>query len=748
MSLVAEMLDGLKTALQDRYTIEREIGAGGMATVHLARDLKHDRKVALKIFRPELAAALGTERFFREIKITANLNHPHILTLLDSGEADGLLFYVMPVVEGDSLRKKLDCEKQLSVDEAVKITSQIAGALSYAHSHEIVHRDIKPENILFQAGEVVVADFGIALAVDSAGGTRLTETGFSLGTPAYMSPEQVAGESEIDARSDIYSLACVLYEMLAGDPPFVASSPRSVLAKHVTDSAPPITTVRSSVPHTVAAAIAKALGKVPADRFESAQAFSEALVAESVDVEPEVKSIAVLPFENLSTDPEQEYFCDGMTEELINALSHVDDLKVIARTSAFAFKGRHEDVREIGRALDVRYLLEGSVRKAGNRLRITAQLIEAADGSHLWSARYDRDMDDVFAVQDEIALAIVDTLKAKLLIDERKVLTKRYTDDSELYNLYLLGRHHCAKFTPEDFVLSERYMEQAIEKDPEFPMAYVGVAEINHFKPFFVDAPPRTAFPKAKAYVEKALAIDANLADAHAILARIHTFYDWDWDGAEREYQLALALNPNSANAHMFYAHLLNLTGRHDRAVEEAARARDLDPLSVLVNAIKGERTYHAGRFEEAIEDLNRAIAIEPGYYYAHALLGWTYWASDKRQQAIEELETAFAASGRAPMIATSLANAYWVTGRAREADHLLTEIEEKAKEEYVPSLFLFSMYKVRGDLDRAFEWFEEAVEERDMMLVFCLTWPGEEWRLPDEPRFGQALDKLRRTAT
>jgi serine/threonine-protein kinase len=738
----------LKAALADRYAIEREIGSGGMATVYLAHDVKHDRKVAVKVLRPELAAVLGAERFLHEIKVTANLQHPHILPLHDSGEADSFLYYVMPYVEGESLRERLNREKQLSVDDALKLASQVADALGSAHRQGVVHRDIKPENILLREGHAVVADFGIALAVTSAGGERLTETGLSLGTPAYMSPEQVSGDRVIDGRSDIYSLACVLYETLAGDPPFVASSPQAVLSRHVTDPALPVTTVRSSVPPPAAVAIAKALGKAPADRYESAGIFAEALYGTPTELEPERKSIAVLPFENLSADPEQEYFCDGMTEELINALSHIEALKVIARTSAFAFKGQHQDVREIGRQLDVEHLLEGSVRKAGNRLRIAAQLIRTDDGSHLWSERYDRNMDDVFVVQDEITLAIVDTLKARLLTTEREAISKRHTDDSELYNLYLLGRYHWNKFTPDGFDTSESYFEQAIAKDPGFALGYVGVAEVNHLKPFFVDSPPREAIPKAKTHAENALALDAGLAEAHALLGRIYTFYDWTWEEADREYKRALILNPNSANAHIFFASLLSLTGRHDRAVEEARRARELDPLSIFINAIVGERTFHAGRFEEAIADLQNTIAMEQGYYYSHLLLGWAYWESARHQEATSEFETALAGSARTPIVAYNLANAYWLTDSRHQADELLDELEQKAKHQYVPPVYLFSIYNVRGDFDRAFEWFDKAVEEHDIMLPFCLTWPGHWLRMPDEPRFTDALDRLRKPAT
>jgi serine/threonine-protein kinase len=331
-------LERLKTALADRYTIEREIGSGGMATVFLAEDCKHHRQVAIKVLRPDLSAVLGANRFLNEITVTANLQHPHILPLHDSGEADSLLYYVMPYVEGESLRQRLNREKQLPIEDALRITAQIAEALESAHRQGVVHRDIKPENVLMREGHAVVADFGIALAVTAAGGERLTGTGLPLGTPNYMSPEQVAGEREIDSRSDVYSLACVLYEMLAGDPPFTASTLRAVLLKHVSEPAPAIDAVRSGVPQPVAAAISRALGKAPADRFESAKAFAEALFAAAKEAEPEIKSIVVLPFENLSPDPDNAFFADGLTEELIAELSELRQLRVISRTSAMQFK--------------------------------------------------------------------------------------------------------------------------------------------------------------------------------------------------------------------------------------------------------------------------------------------------------------------------------------------------------------------------------------------------------------------------
>ena len=469
------VLDRLKDALADRYAIEREIGSGGMATVYLAEDLKHHRQVAVKVLRPELAAALGSERFLREIEVTAGLTHPHILPLFDSGEADGFLYYVMPHIAGESLRQRLNRVTQLPIDQALTIAQQVASALDFAHRHEVVHRDIKPENILLTEGEALVADFGIALAVTAAGGERLTETGLSLGTPAYMSPEQVAGDHVIDGRSDVYSLACVLYEMLAGNPPFTGASPQVVLARHITDPLPPITTARSSVPESLAAVLGKALGKARADRFESAQAFSAALAEKPKEVEPDTKSIAVLPFANLSADRENEYFSDGLAEDIIDALAQVPELRVMARTSAFAFRGKEQDVRRIGAELNVAHILEGSVRRAGNRLRVTAQLVEVSDGYHLWSQRFDREMTDVFAIQDEISQAIVEKLQLRLVPD--RPLVKRYTENLAAYDLCLKARHHLLKMTQEGREAGRQYCEQAIALDRNCAQAHVVLAE-------------------------------------------------------------------------------------------------------------------------------------------------------------------------------------------------------------------------------------------------------------------------------
>jgi serine/threonine-protein kinase len=433
---MADILDRLKTALADRYQIERELGSGGMATVYLAHDLKHDRQVALKVMRPELSAILGGERFLREISIAAKLNHPHILALYDSGSADGFLYYVMPHVEGESLRSKIEREKQLSIDEAVALTRQVALALEYAHQQAVIHRDIKPENILLHRDEAVVADFGIALAVTAAGGERLTETGLSLGTPEYMSPEQAAGGGELDARADIYSLGAVLYEMLTGEPPQTGATVQAIIAKLLSEPPTQPSVVRDSVPEVLDRAIMKALAKVPADRFDSAARFAASLTAEVVKREDEVKSIVVLPFENLSPDPDNQYFADGLTEELITDLSQVSRLRVVSRTSTMMLKGARKSIQTIAREIGVQYALEGTVRKAETTLRITAQLIDTSCDAHVWAGKFSGTVDDAFDIQERVSREIVDALKVKLTPEEDRQISARPVDNVAAYDSY------------------------------------------------------------------------------------------------------------------------------------------------------------------------------------------------------------------------------------------------------------------------------------------------------------------------
>jgi len=434
---MTDQLDRLKSALSDRYTFERELGRGGMATVYLAEDLKHHRHVAIKVLDPEVARALGAERFLREVEVTANLTHPHILPLHDSGEADGFLYYVMPYIEGETLRERMDREGQLPLDDALHTTREVAAALSYAHSHDVIHRDIKPENVLLSAGEAVVADFGIARAITEAGGEHLTETGLSIGTPIYMSPEQASGAKPVTGQADLYSLACVLYEMLAGEPPFTGPTAQAIVAKKLSEPAPRVSVVRDKVPPAVEAALDRALSRTPADRYATAQQFAEALTPGTTVAETETQAIVVLPFENLSPDPDNEYFVDGLTEELITDLSQVSSLRVVSRTSAMTFKGARKSIPSIAREMGVQYALEGTVRKAGNSLRITAQLIDTSCDAHVWAGKFTGTLDDVFDIQEKVSREIVDALKVKLTPEEDRRMAARPVDSAAAYDSYL-----------------------------------------------------------------------------------------------------------------------------------------------------------------------------------------------------------------------------------------------------------------------------------------------------------------------
>jgi len=483
-------LQKLRDALSQSYSIDRELGKGGMATVYLAQDLKHDRVVALKILHPDLAASLGPDRFLREIKLAARLNHPHILPLFDSGEADSFLYYVMPYVEGESLREKLDREQQLSIDEAVHHGRAIASALDYAHRQGIVHRDMKPENVMLYEGEAMVMDFGIAKAVSAAGSETLTQTGMMVGTPAYVSPEQAAGETNLDGKSDQYSLACVVYEMITGERPFSGATPQAIMAKRFSETPKPLRAIRNTVPESVEKAVGRAMSTDAGSRYSTTAQFGQALASGSMvtptstatlPVSPTsaAKSVAVLPFANQSADPENEYLTDGIADEIISALTKIQSLRVASRTSAFAFKGKNEDISEIGHKLKVSTVLEGSVRRHGNKLRVTAQLVNVADGSNLWSERYDREIEDIFEIQDDISQSIVKALRVILSEGEKKQIEKARVVDVKAYDYYLRGRQYLQHFRRKSLEFARQMFNRAIEIDPDYARAYAGVADAS-----------------------------------------------------------------------------------------------------------------------------------------------------------------------------------------------------------------------------------------------------------------------------
>jgi len=700
--------DRLTAALAGRYVIERELGSGGMATVYLAHDVKHHREVALKVLRPELAAALGPDRFLREVEIAARLNHPHILALYDSGETNGFLFYVMPYVAGESLRHRLEREKQLPIEEALAITRHIASALGHAHAQHIIHRDVKPENILLYEGEAMVADFGIALAVSAAAGVRLTQTGLAVGTPAYMSPEQAVSERALDARSDVYSLGCVLYEMLAGEPPYTGATAQVLIAKRLVDPVPAVRRLRAAVPVGVEQALTKALAKVPADRWASALAFAEAL---ATPAGPRPPSVAVLPFLNLSADPENEYFADGITEDVIAHLSKIRALKVISRTSVMAFKQREQSLREIGARLEVATLLEGSVRRAGDRVRIVAQLIDAESDRHLWAETYDRRLTDVFAIQTDVALQIAAALKAELSPDEKSRLHQEPTSDLQAYQLYLQGRHCYLRYTAEGSRRGIEYFEQAVAKDPNYALAYAALAMVYTELAETGSLRPGEAYARARDASAKALALDLGLGEAHCMLAYITAVCDFNWVSAEQEFKRALELTPNSADTYDLYGRMCLALERNDEALAMERRAQELDPLAHRADVARA--LLRAGRYDEALQAATHAVELDPHYARAHATLGWAYLKKGIVKQGVAELEIAVSLSPGDTLWLAQLGQAYGMVGDVARARNVLHQLEELSGQRFVSPYHIAFVYTGLGEQDSAMDWLERAYEDR-----------------------------------
>ena len=737
-----DQVERLNAALAGRYAIERELGSGGMATVYLADDLKHRRKVAVKVLRPELASIIGPDRFLREIEIAAKLNHPHILALYDSGRADEFLFYVMPYVKGQSLRHRLHREKPLPIEEAIAVTRDAALALGHAHAQGVIHRDVKPENILLYEGEAMVADFGIALAVGGTAGQRLTERGVWLGTPAYMSPEQALGEESLDARSDVYSLGCVLYELLVGEPPYTGPTAQAVIAKRLAGPAPGVRRLRATVPGGVEQALLKALATVPADRFASAAAFAEAL-AQPGAVRPGPKSIAVLPFTNLSPDPENAYFADGITEDIIAQLSKIRALKVISSTSVMPLKKREQSLREIGARLEVAAVLEGSIRRDGDRVRIVAQLIDAETDHHIWAETYDRHLTDIFVIQTDVALRIAAALETELSPDERTRLRREPTRDLQAYKLYLQGRNCSFRYTQEGIRKGIEYFQHAIVKDPGYSLAYVGLAlayaelGLGHGAGALK---PREAYQHARKAVAKALELDEGLGEAHGMLAFLRVACDFDWTGAEREFKRAFELNPGNADIYALYGHMLSALERYDEAVDALTRAQQLDPLAHRSDL--AATLLRVGRYDEAVRAAALVIDLDPHYSMGHGTLGWAYLKKGMYAKGLAELERAIALAPGNTLFLAQLGQAYALVGQVEQARDVLKQLQGLSQRRYVSPYHMAYVYTGLGEPDRAMDSLERAYEERaggvyGIKGSFLFT------TLRSHPRFAALLRKM-----
>jgi serine/threonine-protein kinase len=753
--VVDELVEQLQSILSDHYTIVREVGRGGMATVFLAEEKHPRRQVAVKVLDPHFATEIARERFLREVDLASNLTHPHIVPIFTAGEAAGLLYYVMPYLQGPSLRVRLSREGKLPVEEALAIAGEVGDALEYAHSRDIVHRDIKPENILLSDGHAVVADFGIARALCVSCNDNITIAGVPIGTPGYMSPEQAAGEEEIDPRADMYSLACVLYEMLTGQPPFRGPTIEAVMMARFQNPTPSLRRAGWTLSDTIDHAVQRAMQNKPDDRFGSLSEFLKFITPRPSgeflpDTLPALEarapvesSVAVLPLTNLSADPENEYFSDGITDDIITQLSKVQGIKVTSRTSIMQYKNTNKSLGQIGGELAVTNILEGSVRRAGNRVRVVAQLIDARTDKHLWADSYDRDLTDIFEIQGEIAEHIAGALRATLTPDVQQELGKKPTDNLEAYNLYLQGRFYWGKFTHAGIERGIEFFQKAAELDPQYALAYAGIADSYLLMgATLAQLPPKEAFPKAKEAALKALELDDTLMEAHSTLAAVHMWYDWDWDAVARELQRARQLAPDAEKPMLVEAFSLAAVGRNEEAIELTRKAERQCPIEVLIGAHVGLQLFWARRYDESIAQLDASLEMEENFPPANFTMGWVHLAAGNHAEALKYARRASELTGHTSARRAQVGCVLAAMGQRVDAEEILRGVKKERGEQYVSAADIALLESYLGDTEAAFEWLDRAVQERSAWLSHLKVSPIWD-RLSRDPRFDAIVKQV-----
>jgi len=769
---VSDPLESLNTALGDRYAVEREIGRGGMATVYLAEDLRHHRQVAIKVLRPDLATTLGLERFLREIEIAAKLTHPNILALFDSGTAaspDGgpaLLYYVMPYVDGESLRDRLNREGPLPIGDVLKITKEVADALNYAHSLGIVHRDIKPENILFTAGHALLADLGIARAVDAAGGERLTETGMAVGTPAYMSPEQAAGTQAADLRSDVYALGCVVYEMLAGEPPFSGPNAQAVLARHSVDPVPSLRTVRRALSEDVERVVRKALEKVPADRYRSATEFAEALASPAGTATvwagrsrqallvavpllavlvvgwvlvarragpTDLRSVAVLPCDNLSRDPEQEYISDHYSEQIISKLSQVGSLNPKSWRAMRRYRGADKSSRKIASELGASSLVSCQVLEDEQGAVLAVQLIQADNDNVIWSDEY-RTVplaDSINAIQSDAARQIAVALGKHPLAREQAALSQSPTHNQAALQLYRLGVHFSYQVRSDAVRRAIEYFEQAIDADSSFSLAYSWLADALTMLHEDNINPYRTRIADL---VNRALELDST--NAHALTVKA----SWvDPDGWEAYYHDALRFAPNSPEVHLGYGFALASQRRYDEGLAELAKAEELDPTNPLTQGGLAQFFARARRYDEAEVAALRGLQFNPGNVGVTYALGFTYLARGDYSEGLALLEPLREQIPEELGIKAFVGYAYGKLGRQEDAEEVLAKLRELSLQQSVSGELFARVHAGLGNADSTYQYLVDYFKQEGDAACWWVT----EGPLYDEYRSDRRLQRL-----